>query len=303
MAVNSAQAIIDGQTYILTLNTESGNYEASVTAPAKSSYQQSGHYYNVQIEATDDAGNVTAVDATDVTLGTSLQLVVKEKVAPIITITQPTSGALISNNKPPIQWTVKDDDSGVDTNTIGITIDSGTKITTGITKTEITDGYSCEYILTDALVDGNHTITFDASDNDGNAATQKSVTFDIDTVPPALSIDSPEDDFITNNANLVISGTTTDPGVNSATLTVQVNSGTPTDITVNEDGTFSTTVTLAEGSNVITVVSTDSTNKTTTIVRNVDLDTVAPVIQSVTLTPNPADAGQTYIISVTVTDA
>lgn len=32
----------------------------------------------------------------------------------------------------------------------------------------------------------------------------------------------------------------------------------------------------------------------------VTLDTTAPVIQSVTLTPNPVDAGATYIITVAV---
>lgn len=93
MAIKAVKAVINGQTYNLTLNSGTGKYEATVTAPAESSYNQPGHYYNVQVTAEDDAGNTTTKDASDGTLGASLQLQVKEKVAPIITITAPTEGA------------------------------------------------------------------------------------------------------------------------------------------------------------------------------------------------------------------
>ena len=224
MAVKTVQATINGQTYTLTLNSSTGKYEATVTAPSKSSYNQSGHYYGVTVKATDEAGNTTTKDATDSTLGSSLQLKEKEKVAPVITIVRPTTG---SNNKPVITWKVTDSDSGVNPATIGITLDSGTKVTgDAITKTSITGGYQCTYTPTTALSDGSHTIKLDASDYDGNAA----------------------------------------------------------------------------GTNTITVVAKDGAGKTTTVTRTVTLDTAAPVIKSVTLTPNPVDAGKTFIISVEVTD-
>ena len=44
VAVKTVQATINGQTYTLTLNSSTGKYEATVTAPSKSSYNQSGHY-------------------------------------------------------------------------------------------------------------------------------------------------------------------------------------------------------------------------------------------------------------------
>ena len=84
MSVKTVQATINGQTYTLTLNSSTGKYEATVTAPSKSSYNQSGHYYGVTVKATDEAGNTITKDATDSTLGSSLQLKVKEKVAPVI---------------------------------------------------------------------------------------------------------------------------------------------------------------------------------------------------------------------------
>ena len=65
MAVTKVQAVINGQTTTLTYNSGTGKYEATITAPSKSSYTvNDGHYYPVTIKATDDAGNVTTVDDT-----------------------------------------------------------------------------------------------------------------------------------------------------------------------------------------------------------------------------------------------
>lgn len=302
MAVKTVQVIINGQTYTLTYNSSTGKYEATITAPSKSSYTQDGHYYPVQIKATDDAGNSTTVDATHETLGESLRLKVKEKVAPVITITSPTAGAYLANNKPGLSWKVTDDDSGVNPDTIGITIDSGNKITSGITKTAITGGYQCSYTPSSALADGSHTVKFDASDNDGNAATQKSVTFKVDTVPPTLSVTAPTDGLVTNKSACTVTGITNDATSSPVTLTIKLNSGTKESVTVNADGTFSKSLNLASGTNTITITAKDAAGKNTTITRTVTLDTAAPVVQSVTITPNPVDAGATFIISVEVID-
>ena len=297
MAIKAVKAVINGQTYNLTLNSGTGKYEATVTAPAESSYNQPGHYYNVQVTAEDDAGNTTTKDASDGTLGASLQLQVKEKVAPIITITAPTEGATITNNKPTITWAVTDEDSGVDPDTISIKIDSGSVITSGITKTASGKGFTCSYTPTTALSDGSHTITVNASDYDGNAATAKTTTFKVDTVPPTLSVISPEEGLVTNQATITVSGTTNDATSSPVTLTINSDP-----VEVGADGAFSTTSTLNSGENTITIIATDSAGKSTTVTRHVTLDTDAPVFQSVTITPNPVDAGKTFVISVEVTD-
>ena len=139
MAVKTVQATINGQTYTLTLNSTSGKYEATVTAPSKSSYNQSGHYYGVTVKATDVAGNITTKDAAEA-------------------------------------------------------------------------------------------------------------------------------------------------------------------VTVGSDGSFNKALTLAEGTNTIIVVAKDGAGKTTTVTRTVTLNTVAPTIKSVTITPNPVDCGKTFVISVEVTN-
>ena len=296
MSVKTVQAVINGQTYNLTLNSNTGKYEATVTAPAKSSYNQSGHYYPVTVKATDDAGNITTKDAVDSVLGQSLQLVVKEKVVPVAVITYPTTDALITNETPAITFKVTDDDSGINADTIKLTVDSAV-VTEGITKNPVSGGYECTYTPTKALANGKHTIKVEVSDNDGNAAVAKTVSFTVDTVPPTLSVTAPAEDFVTNQAKITVSGTTDD--TTSKPVTVTVN-GEQT--AVGEDGAWSKEITLTPGKNTITVVATDKAGKSTTVTRNVTLDTGAPVIRSVTMTPNPVDAGKTFIISVEVTD-
>ncbi len=304
MSVKTVQAIINGVTTTLTLNKENGKYEATITAPGKSSYNNNtGHYFPVTIKATDDAGNTTTVTDEHAELGDSLKLQVKEKVAPIITITYPSASAALTNNKPVIKWKVTDDDSGVNPATIGITVDSGSKITgEAITKEKISDGYECSYTHELALSDGSHTIKVDASDNDGNAATQKAVTFKVDTVPPTLNINSPVEGYITNNFEITLEGTTNDATSSPVKLSYKLNNGQVTPISVGPDGKFSVKITGISGVNTLVVTARDNAGKETVITRKFTVDTGAPVIRSITINPNPVDAGKTYIISVDVTD-
>lgn len=301
MAVKAVQVVINGQTHTLTYNAKTKKYEATITAPSTSSYNQNGHYYNVKVKATDEAGNSVTKDATDTTLGSSLQLKVKEKVAPVISITSPSSSAKLTNNKPVINWTVTDADSGVNPSTIKLIIDSQT-ITTGITKTQSGKNYTCSYTPTTALSDGTHTIKVSASDYDGNVATQKSVTFTVDTVPPELSVSAPVDNLVTNQSSLVVKGTTNDVTSSPVTLTIKLNGGTEQTVEVGSDGSFTKTLTLVTGENTIVITAKDGAGKTSTVTKKVVLDQTAPVIQSVTISPNPVNAGATYTISVEVTD-
>lgn len=301
MAVKTVQVVINGQTHTLTYNATTKKYEATITAPSTSSYNQNGHYYNVKVKATDEAGNSVTKDATDTTLGSSLQLKVKEKVAPVISITAPSSSAKLTNNKPVINWTVTDADSGVNPSTIKLIIDSQT-ITTGITKTQSGKNYTCSYTPTTALSDGTHTIKVSASDYDGNVATQKSVTFTVDTVPPELSVSAPVDNLVTNQSSLVVKGTTNDVTSSPVTLTIKLNGGTEQTVEVGSDGSFTKTLTLVTGENTIVITAKDGAGKTSTVTKKVVLDRTAPVIQSVTISPNPVNAGATYTISVEVTD-
>ena len=152
------------------------------------------------------------------------------------------------------------------------------------------------------MSDGSHTIKLYASDYDGNAAATSSTSFKVDTVPPVLTLSSPTDKLITNQTACTVKGTTNDATSSPVMVTIKLNSGAAEAVIVGSDGSFSKALTLAVGTNTITVVATDGAGKTTTVTRTVTLDTTAPTIKSVKITPNPVDCGKTFVISVEVTD-
>lgn len=301
MAVKTVQVVINGQTHDLVYNPGTGLYEATINAPDKSSFNEAGGYYGVTVIAEDDAGNRTEANDTDGTLGEDLKLYVKETTVPVITITSPTDGAFLQSNTPTITWTVTDDDSGVDPDSITITVNSEAPTKDGITKNPTAGGYDCSYTIPVALSEGANVIKIDAADNDGNNADQKTVNFTVDTVVPELVITAPAEGLVTNNNEITVSGTTNDVTSAPVTLTVDVNGDGPQDVLVDA-GSFTTTVQLRGGSNTITIVATDKAGKTTMITRTVTVDTGGPIINSVSITPNPVTAGGTITIAVSVTD-
>lgn len=64
MSISTVKATINGQTYNLTLNSSTGKYEATLTAPGKTSFNQTGGYYNVAVVATNTAGTSATADAS-----------------------------------------------------------------------------------------------------------------------------------------------------------------------------------------------------------------------------------------------
>mgnify|MGYP003290802654 CR=1 FL=1 len=163
MAIKSVNVVINGVTTALTYSSSTGKWTGTITAPGSTSFTKSGGYYPVTVTATNDAG--TTATKSD------YQLVVKEPVKPTISISSPTSGAYVTNSKQPVVFTIVDESggSGVNISSLGVKLD-GTKVTSGIVSTAITNGYSVTYTPASAMSDGSHTVTIDCSDNDGNAA-------------------------------------------------------------------------------------------------------------------------------------
>lgn len=303
MSISSVKLTLNGTTSNMSYNAETGFYELEVTAPNKTSYNNnSGHYYPIQIKATDSAGNSVTVNDSDSEFGSQLKLRVKETTKPAIVITSPTEDELTSNSKPTVNWTVTDSGAGVNPDTIGITINNGSKITGGITKTPITNGYQCSYSISTALPDGTNTIYIDATDYDGNKATQRSVTFVVDTVPPSLTVSSPTNNLVTNKNTVVVSGTVKDITAGLEKITLKLNGGTETQLTVDSSGNFSKSITLQEGANTIVVKALDNIGKSSSVTRIVTLDTIAPVIEKITVAPNPVNTGGIIKVSAKVTD-
>lgn len=298
MAIKQVRAQVNGRWYTLTLHAN-GKYEASITAPGATSFNQPGGYYNVPVEATNTAGTAGTADAGTLD---GLKLYVKETVAPVITILSPSGGAYVTNNKQPVVFTITDEagGSGVKLDSVAVKLD-GSPVSAGeVTHSTISNGYSFTYTPGKALDDGSHTVTVDATDNDGNAAAQKSTTFKVDTIPPTLNVTSPTEGMITSTKSLTVSGTTNDATSSPVTVKISLNSADQGAVTVGGNGAFSKAVMLKEGENVIVVTVTDAAGKSSSVTRNFTLDTSVPKIVSSTITPNPVDAGQTMLISVEV---
>ena len=299
MAISTVRAQVNGTWHTLAYDSASGAYKATITAPGQTSYNQSGGYYNVTIEATNTAGTKGTANATTLT---GLQLVVKEKVAPTITILSPTNSAFVTNNKQPVVFNIVDESggSGIKLSTLVVKQDGTAVASSAVATTAITNGYSVTYTPASALSDGSHTVTITVSDNDGNAATAKSTTYTIDTVPPTLNITAPADNLVTATASLTVSGKTNDSTSSPVTITMTLNGTAQGTISVATDGAFSKAVTLIEGSNTIVVTAKDAAGKTTSVTRKVTLDTSIPKVTSATVSPNPVDAGATMVISVVI---
>ena len=298
MAIKQVRVQINGQWYTLS-STNGKNYKATLTAPTITSYNQPNHYYNVRVEATNTAGTTGSADGT--TLET-LRLYVEERVKPVITISSPSNGAYVTNNKQPVIFTATDETngSGLDLSSLVVKLDSETVASSTITKTAITNGYRFTYTPATAMADGKHTVTVNISDNDGNAATQKTTSFTVDTVAPTLNVTSPTANMITNKPSLTVTGITNDVISSPVTVTITLNGVSQGAVTVSDSGAFSKVVTLKEGSNTVVIKATDSAGKSSTLSRTVTLDTSVPVVVSATITPNPVDAGATMVISVVI---
>ena len=299
MAITQVRAQINGTWYTLTATGTKGKYTAQITAPGATSYNQPGGYYSVTVEATNTAGTTGSADASTLE---GLKFYVEERVAPVITILSPSDGAYVSNNQQPVVFTVTDESggSGVDLDSVVVKLDGTAVSAAEVTHTAITNGYSFTYTPSAAMGDGAHTVSVEAADNDGNAAAAKSTTFTVDTVPPALNVTSPAEGLVTATAALAVSGTTNDATSSPVVITVTLNSADQGPVTVQANGAFSKTVTLAEGANTIVVTATDAAGKVSTVTRNVMLDTSVPQIVSAGITPNPADAGASVTITVVV---
>ena len=298
--IDTVKVVINGQTYNLTYNASTQKYEATITAPNRSSFNNnSGHYYPVTLTATDIAGNSVTKNDTDASLGNSLRLVVKETVAPTITNLAPSRDTYLSTSTPTISATLTDNDSGIDITTLILKLDDVTVQDSKITKNTVANGYTISYIP-ESLEDGPHTVSITVKDNDGNTATAATTNFTIATTPPNLTIVSPVDELKTNMSALVVNGTTN----TDATIRIFLNEVEQGDVNVSKTtGEFSKTITLSnEGTNVVKIVAANPAGVETIISKDVLYDVTPPVISNVTLTPNPVDSGMTFVISATITD-
>ncbi|HKN07035.1 MAG TPA: Ig-like domain-containing protein [Thermoplasmata archaeon] len=192
---------------------------------------------------------------------------------PTLSVTSPANGTITNN--PSV--------------TVSGSTDPGTTVT--IDGSPVAVAANGSFSQTYAMADGSHAFVVIAK-NAAGLSTQQTTTVTVDTSPPPLAISSPLTGSITKNPVAQVTGTT-EPGA-----TVSVNG---VQAAVSSLGAFSVSVSLQEGSNVITAIATDSAGNTAAASVTVTLDTVAPPL---TLSsPGSAYSNSTFVVVSGSTEA
>ncbi len=171
--------------------------------------------------AVDNAGNGATVEFT-------LNI---DKTLPSAAITTPSDGAIVNESNLTVEGTVSDALSGV----AGVTCNSS--------PATITDSmYSCSV----TLAEGSNTVAVEATDVAGNTASKSIQVIRSDgNIPPVVEITSPMSLQTFGTSPITVSGTVSIP---NAILLVN------REIVSNDNGNFSSQVTLEEGFNAISVI-------------------------------------------------
>jgi hypothetical protein len=206
----------------------------------------------------DEAGNTVAETRT----------VMLDSVPPTINVLTPTNGLITNTEEIDIRGTAPGADS-LKVNGLSFKILGET------------------FVSTYKLQLGTNVLLFEAWDEVGNYASFE-LTVTLDQDPPALQVISPKDNLFTGNEILVVSGSAEIENVvtvNGVQVTLDPN-----------NGLFSYTLLLKEGTNRVVVRSVDEIGNTIEVVRNVFLDTMPPLL---TVT-SPVDDLMTIQPKVTV---
>ena len=118
MAIIQVRAQVNGIWYALTYDAAQRCYVAEIPA-GETSADQPGGWYNVTVEASNDAGNTASIDGESLS---SLRLVVKDLTAPTVTLISPPQGYL-TTAAPSINADLTDESSGMDFTSLAVTID------------------------------------------------------------------------------------------------------------------------------------------------------------------------------------
>jgi len=180
---------------------------------------------------------------------------------PVIVISSPQQGTIFNEIPITITGTVTDE------NLLKVLFNNQVPVTV--------DSTNHSFIIENVnLVENENQLAINAEDKAGNISSQGvTVIYIPDNEPPVLTITSPADNSILDQAGITVNGTVTDK---SNILYVKVNGITAA---VNaQNKTYTADLTLSEGNNTLTVESEDEYNNKGSISIAVTVDTIAPQI-------------------------
>ena len=271
-----------------TISTVDGNLSSAVTDAT--SWTAS----DIALSPGSNTWTVTATDSSGYTSNAS-RTIWLDQTNPIISANTPSCSI---TNSVAVTGTASDsqtNDSGLKTtNPITYTVDGG--------STQNASGSTSWTATASSLTEGTHTVAITATDKASNTASE-SETVTYDPTDPTVAITSSSTN--TNNSSYTFTGTASDAtsGLGS------VNAGSGTTGTT----TWSRSVSLAEGDNVLSVTATDNCGNTASDSITVTLDTTDPTAEitsaatsstaSYTISGTATDTGGTGIASVSVSGA
>ncbi|MCX6809683.1 MAG: Ig-like domain-containing protein [Candidatus Berkelbacteria bacterium] len=260
-----------------TFDSSSEDYTLTTTTLGNGSH-------TIEVKATNALGNVA-------TSGFVNRSFVVDTANPIINITAPTTGTVLTGATANITWNATDDGSDIAANTVDLAYSTGgayTDIATG-------QANSGSYTWTLPIIDNsNVTIRIRATDNASNTGEAFSGTFTIDRVAPAAPTGSILPASPTRDDTPTVTGT-----VDGQTASVQVNVGsTPLTVTPISGSYTANFTTIADGTYAISAVAIDihgNASTATTIAAAYQIDTAAPVFVPGSQVPTSTNNSRTTI--------
>lgn len=210
-------------------------------------------------------------------------------VAPSIKITSPETFTTVGSSPITVTGTVDDPDAIVTVNGVKVTVENGAFTAKGIT-----------------LKEGGNTITATAIDSSNNVGFAH-VTLYLDSTPPIVVINSPDNGYISTSKTVSVTGTIYDivkGAVNEENATVEVNG---VKASVSNKTFMIADLPLKEGENTITAVAADQTGNTasTSITVHVNLSAlkkIALVSGNNQTAPINTRLSQPLVVSLTKAD-
>ena len=251
------------------------------------------------IITTSDGGYLFAGTKDPITTGGSALLVKlsSERVSAVdVTISTPTTGALVNTNTVVLGGTATSTESTV--GTVEVSDDGGS---TSAPATLNADGsWTYDYATAG---DRKYTHTVKATDSAG-AFDSEEVTFIVDTTPPRIDGVSFEPATVGGGDGVLITVSASDAnGVDR----VVASSVTADDVSLtqnaNGDWTGSLTAPSTDGPASVEVVATDVAGNAVTETASYTVDAKAPIIDAVTLPADPVGPGDPVGVEVEVSDA
>ena len=247
--------------------------------------------YTAQASQGDAAGNTGTSSANTFTVNGP----------PVVTVTSPSDGAVLSDTTPTIGGGRGTAAGDLPTVTLKIYTGTTTGGTLVQTLTDAGAGSTWSVTASPALADGTYTIQASQTDSGAATGTSAARTFRIDSTAPAVSVTSPATGSRTNDTTPTITGTGGTATGDANAVTVKLYAGptasgsplqTATPAVGGGGGWSFTAAALPEGTYTVQATQTDNAspaNTGTSSANTFVVDTTAPVV-AVT---SPSDSSRT----------